>query len=268
MGGKSQKAPDYTPLAQASEEAARIMAGLGREQLAFSKQQYEDLSPVLRGLAEQQQAAGTEQMDQARDYYNYMRDTYRPVERGLVSDAQKFGESAYQEQLAGEAAAAAGRAFGTTQAANQRAMASMGINPNSGRFAGMQNASELGLAAQRANAMTGARRGAEQMGYARQLDVAGLGRGLPGASTAAYGGATGAGTSAGNMYMAPGNQYMTGMAQGAKTIGAGQQMGIGGLSNVLNAQTSVYNANQSGGLDVGGLLAGGAQMYTAYTTPS
>jgi len=263
MGGKSAKAPDYTPLAQASKEAAEVMAGLGREQLGFARQQYEELSPILKDIAQQQMAAQGQQMEQAGDYYQYMRDVYRPVERGLVAEAQKFGTEAYREQLAGEAAAAAGRAFGTTQEANRRAMASMGVGPTSGRFASLANQSNLGLAAQRAQAMTGARRQAEQMGYARQLDVAGLGRGLPGASTAAYGGATAAGTSAGNMFMAPGNQFMAGLTSGANTIGAGQQMQIGGLSNILNSQTSVYNANQQGGLDVGGLMSGAASMYSA-----
>ena len=66
----------------------------------------------------------------------------------------------------------------------------MGVNPNSGRFAGMQNATGLQQAAMRANAMTGTRQQAEQMGYARQLDAAGLGRGLAGASLGAYGGAS------------------------------------------------------------------------------
>ena len=66
------------------------------------------------------------------------------------------------------------------------------------------------------------------------------------------------------MYMAPGNQYMAGLTSGAQTIGSGQQMQLGGLGNILNAQTSIYNQGQQGGLDVGGLLAGGAQLYTAF----
>jgi hypothetical protein len=79
--------------------------------------------------------------------------------------------------------------------------------------------------------MTGARNQAEQMGYARRLEVTGLGRGLAGAANAAYSGATGAGSAGINTSMAPGSQAMTGMAQ------AGQTMGT-----VLNSQTSAYNA--------------------------
>ena len=247
MGGKSAPAPDYAPMAAASKEAAQIMGGLGRQQLGFAQQQYAELAPILRGIASTQQQAQQEQMRQARDYYDYMQSTYRPVERGLVAEAQKFDTEAYREQLAAKAAADAGRAFSATQQAQQRAMGAMGVNPASGRFASMQNQANLGLAAQRAAAMTGTRQQAQQLGYARKLDVTGLGRNLPGASTAAYGSATGAGTAAGQSYMAPGGQYMTGMQQGAGTIGQGLQMQNQGLGQILGAQGQAYSASMSAG---------------------
>lgn len=266
MGSKSNnQAPDYSALAASTRESAQIMAGLGREQLDFAKTQYAELSPIMKDIAKQQMAAQTQQMTQAKDYYDYQTGTFRPVEKRLVESAQNFNTEAYRNQLAAKAAADAGRAFSTTQAASNRAMAGMGINPNSGRFAGIQAQNTLGLAAQRANAMTGTRQQAEQLGYARQLDVTGLGRGLPGASTAAYAGATGAGTAAGNTMMAPGNQYMAGMNTGASTIGSGLNMQNQGLASVLNAQQSGYNAAQSAadpyaaiaGMALGGWASGG-----------
>ena len=207
-------------------------------------------------------AAQSEQMAQARDYYNYQKDTYRPLERGIVADAQRFNTEAYQNQVAGQAAADAGRAFGIGQQQNQRAMASMGANPNSGRFAGMQNATGLQQAAVRANAMTGARNQAQQMGYARKLDAAGLGRGLAGASAAAYGGASNAGSMAGGNAQSAGQNYMGNMAIGSGTIGAGQNMQIQGLGNILNNQTSSY-VNTSGSFlgDVGAIAGAGASIY-------
>ena len=266
MGSKGAPPPDYAPLAEASAEAARIQAGLGREQLAFAREQYDRSAPLLESIANQQMAAQNEQMAQARDYYNYQRDTYRPLERSIVADARRFNTEAYQNQLASQAAADAGRAFGISQQQNQRAMASMGVNPNSGRFAGMQNATGLQQAAVRANAMTGARRQAEQMGYARQLDAAGLGRGLAGASAAAYGGASSAGSMAGQNAQSAGQNYMGNMAIGSGTIAAGQQMQLSGLSNILNNQTSSY-INTSGSFlgDVGGALGGAAAAYTAFS---
>ena len=265
MGKNNVEAPDYAPLAEASAEAARIQAGLGREQLAFAKDQYERTAPILENIANQQMQAQKEQMDQARDYYQYRKDVYRPLEKSIVQDAQDFNTEAYREQLASQAAADAGRAFGISQQQNQRAMASMGVNPNSGRFAGMQNASGLQQAAARAATMTGTRQQAEQMGYARQLDAAGLGRGLAGASLGAYGGATGAGSAAGQSAQSAGQNYMGNMAIGAGTIGAGQKMQLQGLGNVLNNQTQTY-INTSGSLlgDIGGALGGAASAYTAF----
>lgn len=266
MGKKSDPAPpDYTPLANASREAAQVMAGLGREQLAFAKDQYNRSAPVLEAIANQQMAAQNEQMGQARDYYNYMRDTYRPLERGLVADAQRFNTEAYREDMAAKAAADAGRAFGISQAQNQRAMASMGVNPASGKFANMNNATGLQQAAQRAAAMTGARTGAEQMGYARKLDAAGLGRGLSGASTAAYGGATNAGSQAGLNAQSAGQNYMGNMGTGANTMLGGYNAQISGLGTVLNNQTNAYvNTQDSFMGDLGGLMGGAASMYTAF----
>ena len=266
MGSKGAPPPDYTPLAEASAEAARVQAGLGRDQLDFAKEQYARSAPIMEGIAQQQMAAQSEQMAQARDYYNYQKDTYRPLEQSLVADANNFNTEAYRQEMAGKAAADAGRAFGISQQQNQRAMSSMGVNPNSGRFAGMQQATGLQQAAVSANAQTNARSQAQQMGYARKLDAAGLGRGLAGASAAAYGGASGAGSMAGQNAQSAGQNYMGNMAIGAGTIGAGQNMQISGLSNILNNQTSAY-VNTSGSVlgDVGGVLGGAASVMTAFS---
>tara|TARA_E500000331_G_scaffold357289_1_gene418527 strand:+ start:486 stop:1526 length:1041 start_codon:yes stop_codon:yes gene_type:complete len=264
MGSKGAPPPDYGPLAAASAEAASIQAGLGRDQLAFAREQYDRTAPLLERITNQQMAAQDEQMAQARDYYNYQQDTYRPLERGLVADAQRFNTEAYRNDLAARAAADVGVAFGQTQAMNQRAMSAMGVNPNSGRFAGMQQATGIAQAATRANAMTGARTQADQMGYARKLDAAGLGRGLAGASLGAYGGATAAGSQAGLNAQSAGQNYMGNMAVGAGTIAQGQKMQLGGLSSVLNAQTQTYiNSNDSPLGDLGALMGGAASLAKA-----
>lgn len=234
MGGKSQPAPDYGPMQQ-----------LGREQLDFAKRQYAEMMPLARQVYGQQMDAQRQQMDQAQNYFNYQQQTFRPVEQGLVRDAERFNTEAYREQLAGQAAAAAGRAFGVQQGMGQRAMAARGVNPNSGAAMAMQAQGNLGLAAQRANAMTGARTQAEQLGFARRMDVTGLGRNLAGASTAAYGGATSAGTAGVNTAMAPGGQRMQGMANAGQTYG-----------NILNNQTSQFNTGLKAEGEVTGALVG------------
>jgi hypothetical protein len=241
MGGKSQPAPDYSG-----------MEALGREQLQFARDQYADIKPLAQQIAAQQMAAQQQQMTQAQDYYNYQKDTFRPVEQGLVRDAQNFSTEGYREQMAGQAAAAAGRAFGVQQEMGQRAMAARGVNPNSGAAMALQAQGNLGLAAQRANAMTGARTQAEQLGFARRMDVTGLGRNLAGASTAAYGGANAAGTSGINTSMAPGNQLQQGYGAAGTTMG-----------NIATGQAGLYNAGQNRqGEMFGAVLGAGATIFS------
>ena len=235
MGGKSSPPPpDYSG-----------MEALGREQLAFSKQQYAEMMPLARQVYGQQMDAQRQQMNQAQNYFDYQQQTFRPVEQGLVRDAERFSTEGYREQMAGQAAAAAGRAFGVQQDMSQRALASRGVSANSGAAMALQAQGNLGLAAQRANAMTGARTQAEQLGFARRMDVTGLGRGLAGASTAAYGGANTAGSSSMNTAMAPGGQYMQGLQQAGQTYG-----------NILNNQTSQFNTGLNAQGEVTGALIG------------
>jgi len=244
MGGKSSPPPpDYSG-----------MEALGREQLDFSKQQYAEMKPIAQRVADQQLASQEQQMKQAQDYYDYQQKTFRPLEQGLVTQAQEYDTEANRERLASQAAADTARAFGTAEGMTSRNLARRGVGPGSGNAMAMQNQNAIALASSRAGAMTGARDRAEQIGYARKLDAVGLGRGLAGASTAAYGAATGAGSAGLNSSMAAGNQYMGGLNYAGNTYGG-----------ILNSQTSAYNAGMSQqGLDVGGLLGGAAKAYTAF----
>ena len=244
MGGKSSPPPpDYSG-----------MEALGREQLDFSKQQYAEMKPIAERVANQQLASQEQQMKQAQEYYDYQQNTFRPVERGLVAQAQEYDTEANRERIAAQAAADTARAFGTAEGMTSRNLARRGVGPGSGNAMAMQNQNALSLASARAGAMTGARNQAEQIGYARKLDAVGLGRGLAGASTAAYGAATGAGSAGLGSSMAPGGQYMGGLAQAGQTYGS-----------ILNSQTSAYNTAQSQadpfasiiGMGLGGWAGGG-----------
>jgi len=242
------------------------MATLGQQQIDFSEQQYAEYKPIADKIAAQQIAAQNQQMTQAQDYYNYQQSTFRPVEQGLVADAQTFNTTAYQEQLASQASAAAGQAFGITDQMNTRSMASMGVNPNSGAATSMRTATGLQQGASRAAAMTGARTQADQLGWARRMDATGLGRNLSGASLGAYSGATSAGTAGANTGMSAANQMSAGMSSGAGMIQGGLNTQMTGLTSVLGSQTSVYNTAQSQP-DTFGTIAGIAgQVGAAYAT--
>lgn len=221
MGGKSSPPPpDYSGLERVAQQ-----------QLDFAKEQYGEMKPFVTRLATTMADAQQEQMAQARDYYDYQTQTFRPLERGLVQQAQEFDTEAMRQQLAARAMADAAQAFQTAQGATTRELARRGVSPGSGNALAMQNQNALALASMRAGGATAARQQAEQLGYARKLDAAGLGRGLAGASTAAYGGATGAGQAAGGTMMSAGNQFQQGLQQGAGTLGT-----------IASGQASMYNA--------------------------
>lgn len=264
MGKKNAPPPDYGPLADASLAAAETMAGIGREQLAFSERQYNEMAPLARRAADQQFATQNELMQMAREDRQYQMETFRPLEKGLVADAEKFDTEAYREQLASQAQADAARAFGTAQGMSNRDLARRGINPNSGASMARSNQNMLALASMQTGGATGARQQAEQLGYARKLDAAGLGRGLSGASLGAYGAATGAGSAGVNTAMAPGNQYMQGMSSGASTIGSGLQMQQAGLTSILGNQANLYGQKMNAqGEMYGAMLGAGATLGAA-----
>jgi hypothetical protein len=240
------------------------MAGLGREQLDFARQQYDEMRPLAERIAQSQVATQDELLGMAREDRERYLSTFAPVEQGLVQRAQEFDTEAYREQMAQQAAADAARAFGSTQAQTSRGLARMGVAPGSGAAQSQMNMNAIAAASQRAGAMTGARTQAEPLGYARMLDAAGLGRNLPGLSQSAYGASVGAGSAGIGTAMTPGIQYSQGLASGAGTIGSGRQMLQGGLGNILNTQGQMYAAgmNQSDPfMDLVGTAVGGYIGY-------
>jgi hypothetical protein len=117
-----------------------------------------------------------------------------------------------------------------------------------------------------AGAATNARRQAEQTGFARSLDVTGLGRGLAGASLGAYQGANASGSTGLSSAMAPGNQYSGAFGQGAGYSMGGAQMGIQGQGQILGAQSSAFNAGlQAQGEVAGALLGAGTTAAFKYS---
>jgi hypothetical protein len=156
LGGESAPAaPDYTPVAQASKESAEIMAGLGRDQLAESKRQYEESMAVAKPVVEAQQKIMAETARQGADYYDYNTSTFRPLEQQMVADAGKEGSDARIEEAAGEAIADA--RVGQTQATNMAIRQGMryGFSPEKmTKMVGMQSTANASAVA---GAATGAR---------------------------------------------------------------------------------------------------------------
>ena len=266
MGKSSPPPPDYKPTAKASKYAARLADKQATRQLNFAKKQYAEMKPLAEKVANSQIEAQEQGMKQGEKYYDYLKDTYRPLERESVSESQSFNTDAYRDELARKAAADSALAFDQTQKANARTLQSMGVNPNSGRYAATQQAAATQNAAARAGLMNQTRQKARDTGYARQLDAAGLGRNLSGASQGAYSLANSSGSSALNSASMPGQNMQNSMATADSLRMQGQAQKIKGLGSVMNTQAGIYdsqmqaNAAQSAALGQAAGLAGSAAI--------
>lgn len=228
--------------AAATKEVAEIQAASAKEYLDFQKQQYAEMKP----LAEQISKAQLDVMDQqmrisdsnearASEYAEYERGTFRPLEKDLVQDAQEFDTEAKREELARRGMADVADAYENQRRQALDTLARFGVNPNSNRFAAINAQLSQAQAADTAGVATNARTNAEQLGYARRLDAASLGRNLASNASTAFGIAT----TAGNSAVSSGNASLN----TAQTPGVALSGGYGSFSTQMgNAGGSFTNA--------------------------
>lgn len=260
-GDSAPAAPDYTPVAQASEEAARVSAAQADRVLAESTRQYERNMEVAQPIIDAQVGMMKSAKDQGNEYFDYWKTKARPVEDALNTEAMATGTEAKQNVAVDRAVADS--QGGYTRALNQgfRQAKRYGIAPIATTGAiGLQQAQNTAAAA------TGARDKEKALGTAKKLDVAGLYRGMPGASQGAYASAINAGNSAVNNSTTVGNGVVAGTNAAAGLTMQGQGMKVQGLGNILSNQTSYANSapqdNSMAGL--GSMLGGAAAVKTAF----
>jgi hypothetical protein len=229
------------------------------EYLNFSKEQYADFKDDLKEIAQAQKKIMSDTATRAEEYATYERETFRPLEKRLVSEAEEFNTAAKQEEMASQGMADVASAYQVQRQQALDTMAKYGINPNSARFAAINAQLGQGEAAARAGVATKSRIAAEEMGRARLYDAAALGRNLAANTTAAAGTAAAAGTSAGGSYTAP-SEFMS------KSYGQTGQM-LGGAASSFGTAGNIYgqefNARMQG---YGAQQASEAAMYGALGT--
>lgn len=258
-GGKggSPAAPDYSGLAAANKEAAEINMQFAREQLAFEKQKYADSLPqqnrlydLANQVSQQQLDASIQNQKQANEQWDYYKGTFQPVEKQMVDEAMNYDSKARQEQQASQATADVRSQMANANAQNNRSMMGMGVNPNSGRFAGLNKAQAVSAGASAAGAATGARNAVIDKGIGLRAGAASFGRNMTNTAAQSYGLANSAGNSAVN---SANTGYMGTLANAGLTNA--------GYSNVLNAGNSQINAN----LGLAGLQNQGYMAQLGYS---
>lgn len=264
-GGKGGGgAPDADPNIG---KAALKQAETGAEWLNFAKEQFavgNVRQEKVDSLNNQVTAAQLESMKDSNarsteqwDRYN---EVYKPVEDRVVKDAMNWDSPERQAQMAAEAKGDIMSSAAAAQQQNQRQMASMGIDPRSGRYAGVDRGTSLNTALASAGAQNNARSQARLQGSAMREGVANMGRGATSTAAQQLGLGLQAGNSAmGNQLGAEGNFRANGqiMGQGFQ----GQMQGYAGqantLGNLYGQQLQGWQAQQQqSGANAAGLMSG------------
>lgn len=237
--------PDPDPLIG---QSALMQSEIGLEALDFYKRQYEENKPrqarlddaVIKAV-QSQQAIAEKSAAQGDEYYQYLKDTYRPLEQSIVQDAVNYNVPAEQERRAQAAGATVEQQIAQQRAAGERTQRSMGVRPDSGAAIEGGNWQDIVGAAMKAGAINTERTNVENYGRALKMDAAGLGRGLPGSSSTAYGISVGSSNSSVNNAGAA--------AQGANAnaamVGQGFNTALSGWGGAGNTALGQYGAQMN-----------------------
>lgn len=239
MGKGSTSAPAPDPQIGA---AALKQAQTGEDWLSFAKDAFatseerqKELDALTNRVTEQQLGLATDQATWSREDRERYNSVYKPIEDDFIKEATNYATEERQSEAAAEARADVQTAAANNRAATERANASMGVTPGSGRFAGVQAASDLGTTLAEAGAANTSRQAVRDKGLALKADVVNLGKGLPAQAAAGAGGSVAAsGTALG------GAQGTNSQALAASTIMnagyGGAMQGYAGQASTLNQQ--------------------------------
>lgn len=266
--GRPPDPPDYTPLAESQKEIGERQYRLGQEQLAFGKQRYQETLPLYQQMLSSNMEGQQLALDLAKDAAKE-RLKYRALEDSIVEDAQQFNRDQALDAFAGRAGSDVQQAISNQRQATNRNLQRFGINPNSARFAQINN--ELGLrgAAMEAGARTGARYAADAMGRGLTMNAANLGRNLPQNQLSAIGMSGNVNAATSGLLSAQNTPMYAGYS-GAST-GLQQQLGATGMQGNLLTQgyQNQLAGYQTQGQQMAALLnaAGTAYGFLADGTP-
>lgn len=248
-GGSSAPSPDPN-----IGKAAMKQAELGESWLNFAQEQFkvsnerQKEQDVLANQVTQQQLDASKQAQQwATEDRNRYNNTFKPLEDQFINKAQNWDSAERQQQQASEAKADVLNNASQQRQATERNMASMGVDPTSGRYAGVERAGENATALAAAGAENNARNTVRNQALSLQADAVNMGKGLAVNPASSLGLSTSAGsaamqTTAGNNAQAAGLSSIMGQGYQAAMTGYGNQANT--LNQQYQNQLNAWQANQ------------------------
>lgn len=250
--------------------AAKANAELAKQAFNWYKDEYERTRPqreqsqaLANEVAEAQLASAKQQDLISQDYWKYQKDTFRPLEQGIVDAAENYDTPGRRQAEADAAVADVNMQVAAQRAAGARELARAGVSPESGKSLAIMEAGNIGAAKAAAGASSQARRNVELQGYARKMDAANLGRGLASSQATSAQVATQTGNAAvGNSTQA----NATGMS-GAGLMGQGFNTAIQGNQSAGSLYNmAANNTLQARGQDLEFLSSAMGSAATAFTS--
>jgi len=275
--GKGSDDPAPQPDPNIARAAAK-QALLGNQWLTFAKDAFATaegrqatIDTTAQTVADNALAAQTTSMENAATDRARYENTFVPLQDQIIQEAQNVDSQDAQAQAAAKAGADAQTAIAGERAASERALTSMGVNPNSGRFAGQRRAQDLGAALGTVGAKNDAREALRDKGFAMRMSAAGLGANLPSQSMAGTQLGLGAGQAAGSVLNAANQQFLSSTAipmqgySGAMQGYAGQASTLGNLYNSqLNAWSAQQQADAAESAGLFGAIGTGLGLATGF----
>ena len=257
--GWGPEAPDMS----GSNDAARSGAAISKEQWEWTKAR----QPKIDAQTDAMIKMGADQYELNRSGQVFQQglmkkqddrywDKIAPMEDAMFDDARTFDTEGKREELAGQAMSDVNQGFSAARSQQDRGLARMGVNPNSGRSLAMGNQMAMGQASAIANAMNKTRTAARMEGYGRKVDATAMGKGLSGFNSGTMQGfASGA--------LGASGVGMNGLGAGANMYNAGANGASSGLQSASgNLRANAIESAKNPGFDaLMGLAAGGMQMY-------
>jgi hypothetical protein len=194
------------------------------------------------------------------------KNTFAPIEDKLASDAMNWDSAGRMEAQAGEAKADAMAAGQQAKDASTRAMMSMGVNPNSGKFAAADRSNSTQVALAAAGAQNAARDNVRMQAQQLRGGAAQVGQQVLGNANNARALGLQATSAQQNATQAANGAITAGISQAGQLKGAGlgaAGVGYQGISTGLNAGNSAVG-NQGAGMT--SFNAGNQAMMNGFTT--
>lgn len=253
--GRAADAADKATAAGATATAQNSF--IQQQQIDQSKREFDaaqtrnaKIDALTARVTDSQIASQDKQNALADEYANYNRTTFRPLEQGIVNEAENYDTPEAQAKAAGQASTDLAVQSAAARDASGRNLARMGIKPTDGRYAAAMG-DPANEALGQVTAMNGARDKVKVLGAAKRMDAASLGRGLPSSQATSAGLALTAGNSAvGNQVSSNGSQASSGTL-GASLLSGGAATGGGLASNAASIYGTTMNSANAAASGIG-----------------